>query len=187
MQHEVDHAADLVLELLRGAVDVGVVLGEVAHAEEAVQHAGHLVAMHLTELGEAQRQLAVGAAAALVDQQAAGAVHRLHREGLLVDRGEVHVVLVVLPVAGALPELAAQDLRGAHLLVAGPHVLRAPVVDHGVPEAHALGVEEGEAGALLVEAEEVEVAAQAAVVALAGQLEASRCASSSSLVGKAVP
>ena len=84
---------------------------------------------------------------------------------------EVHVVLVVLPVAAALPELAAQDLRRAHLLVAGLDVLGAPVVDDRVPDAHALGVEEGEAGALLVEAEEVEVAADAAVVALAGQLE----------------
>ena len=37
-----------------------------------------------------------------------------------------------------------------------------------------LAMEEREAGALLVEAEEVEVAADAAVVALAGQLEASR-------------
>ncbi len=62
-------------------------------------------------------------------------------------------------------------MRGADLLVAGLHVLLAPVVDHGVPEAHALGVEEGEAGALVVEAEEVEVAADAAVVALAGHLE----------------
>ena len=85
--------------------------------------------------------------------------------------GEVHVVLVVLPVAAALPELAAQDLRRAHFLVAGLDVLAAPVVDDGVPDAHAPGVEEGEAGALLVEAEEVEVAADAAVVALARQLE----------------
>ena len=169
--HEAHDAADLVFELLRRAVDVRVVLREVAHAEEAVEHAAHLVAVHLAELGEAQRQVAVGAPAALVDEQAAGAVHGLHGERLLVDLGEVHVVLVVLPVAAELPELAAQDLRRADLLVAGGHVLGAPVVDDRVPDAHALGVEEGEAGALLVEAEEVEVAADAAVVALAGQLE----------------
>ena len=79
------HAADLVLELLGRAVDVGVVLGEVAHAEEAVQHAAHLVAVHLAQLGHAQRQVAVAAPAALVDEQAAGAVHGLHRERLPVD------------------------------------------------------------------------------------------------------
>ena len=77
----------------------------------------------------------------------------------------------MVPVAGALPELAAQDGRRADLLVPGLRVLVAPVVDHGVPEAHALGVEEGEAGPLLVEAEQIEVAADAAVVALAGHLE----------------
>ena len=169
--HEADDAEHLFFELLGGAVDVRVVLGEVAHAEEAVQHAAHLVAVHAAELGHAQRQVAVGAPAALVDEQAAGAVHGLHRVRLLVDRGEVHVLFVVVPVAAALPELAAQDHRGADLLVAGAHVLGAPEVDHRVPEAHALGVEEGEAGALLVEAEEVEVPADAPVVALAGQLE----------------
>ncbi len=83
--HEAHHAEHLVFELLGGAVDVRVVLGEVAHAEEAVQHAAHLVAVHAAELGHAQRQVAVGAPAALVDEQAAGAVHGLHRVGLLVD------------------------------------------------------------------------------------------------------
>src|SRR5450759_1683889 len=169
--HEAYDAADLVFELLGGAVDVRVVLGEVAHAEEAVKHAAHLVPVNAAELGHAQRQVAVGAPAALVDEQAAGAVHGLHGVGLLIDLGEVHVVLVVVPVAAALPELAAQDHRRADLLVTGAHVLGAPEVDHRVPETHALGVEEGEAGALLVKAEEIEVAADAPVVALAGQLE----------------
>src|SRR5450830_461910 len=169
--HEAYDAADLVFELLGGAVDVRVVLGEVTHAEEAVKHAAHLVPVNAAELGHAQRQVAVGAPAALVDEQAAGAVHGLHGVGLLVDLGEVHVVLVVVPVAAALPELAAQDHRRADLLVTGAHVLGAPEVDHRVPETHALGVEEGEAGALLVEAEEIEVAADAPVVAQAGQFE----------------
>ena len=169
--HEADDAEHLFFELLGGAVDVRVVLGEVAHAEEAVQHAAHLVAVDTAQLCHAQRQVAVGAPAALVDQQAAGAVHGLHRVRLLVDGGEVHVLFVVVPVAAALPELAAQDHRGADLLVTGAHVLGAPEVDHRVPQAHALGVEEREAGALLVEAEEVEVPADPPVVALAGELE----------------
>ena len=171
MLHEAHHPEDLFFELLGGAVDVRVVLREVAHAEQAVQHAAHLVAVHAAELGHAQRQVAVGAPSALVDEQAAGAVHRLHRVRLLVDLGEVHVLLVVVPVAAALPQLAAQDHRGADLLVAGAHVLGAPEVDHRVPEAHALGVEEREPRPLLVEAEEVEVAADAAVIALASELE----------------
>jgi len=52
----VDDAADLVFDLLEGAEDVGVVLGEVAHPEEAVQHAAHLVAVDLAELGHSQRR-----------------------------------------------------------------------------------------------------------------------------------
>ena len=63
---------DLVLNLLGGAEDVGVVLGEVAHAEEAVQHAGELVAVDQAELGHAQRQVAVAVPARLVDEQPPG-------------------------------------------------------------------------------------------------------------------
>ena len=44
-----------------------VVLGEGAHPHQAVQRAGGLVAMHLAELGEADRQLAVAAQALLED------------------------------------------------------------------------------------------------------------------------
>ena len=49
-------------ELLGGAVDVRVVLGEVAHAEQAVQHATHLVAVDTAQLCHAQRQVTVASA-----------------------------------------------------------------------------------------------------------------------------
>ena len=61
VQHEGEQAGELVLHLLAGAVDVGVVLGEAAHTGQAVDLAGLLVAVHGAELEEAQRQLAVGA------------------------------------------------------------------------------------------------------------------------------
>ena len=71
---------DLGLDLVLGAVDVGVVLGEGADAEQAVQDALALVAEDVAELGEAQRQLAVGVAGRAEDEAGAGAVHRLQRE-----------------------------------------------------------------------------------------------------------
>ena len=57
-------AADLLLDLLLGAEDVRVVLGEVAHAQQPVQHAGGLVAVQQARLEVAHRQVAVGVAAA---------------------------------------------------------------------------------------------------------------------------
>ena len=41
--------------------DVRIVLREAAHAHQAVQRAGHLVAVHQTQLAHAHGQIAVGA------------------------------------------------------------------------------------------------------------------------------
>ena len=78
----VDRLADaghLVDDLLRRAVDVGVVLGEGADPQQAVQDALALGAGDLAELGEPQRQLAVGVALGVEDEAGAGAVHRPDR------------------------------------------------------------------------------------------------------------
>ena len=50
---EVQAASDLVLDLVLGAEDVGVVLDEVAHAQQAVQRAARLVAVQEAGLGVA--------------------------------------------------------------------------------------------------------------------------------------
>ncbi len=54
-----------------------VVLGEAAHAHQAVHGAGRLVAVDDTEFRQAQRQIAVALQAMLEDLHMAGAVHRL--------------------------------------------------------------------------------------------------------------
>ena len=69
-----------------GDEDVRVVLGEGAHAHQAVQRARGLVAVHLAELGEAQRQVAIAAHALLEDLHVARAVHRLDGVEPLIRR-----------------------------------------------------------------------------------------------------
>ena len=111
-------------------------------------------------------QVAVRAQVAPVDDRALGAVHRLEREGLALALDEEHVLLVEVPVAGGLPQALADHHRRGDLEVA------AAVLDlaHGglerPPDALALGVPERRAGAHVVEAEQVELHAQLAVVAL---------------------
>ncbi len=51
--------AHLCLDLVLGAEDMRVVLREAAHAHDAVQRARRLVAVARSELGHAQRQVAV--------------------------------------------------------------------------------------------------------------------------------
>jgi hypothetical protein len=62
---ELEDARRLGLQLVLGDEEVRVVLRESAHAREAVQGAGQLVAVDRAVLGEAQRQVAVAAARSL--------------------------------------------------------------------------------------------------------------------------
>jgi hypothetical protein len=167
--HRVEHVEavdDLVLDLAGRAVDMRVVLHEAPDAEQAVQHARQLVAVAETELRQLERQLLVGAQPRPVDETRAGTVHRLDREVAVLLLDEVHVVPVVVVVAGSVPELVGQDDGGANLLVAALHQFLAHEVFQLAPDDDAAGVPEGVAGRLLVEAEEVELRAQLAVVAL---------------------
>ena len=143
-----------------------VVLSEAAHAEEPVQSAGELVAVNKAQFAHTQGQVAIGVRLTLVDQHAARAVHGLDGIVLLVDDGGVHIVLVVVPVAAALPELAVENDRRSHFNIAVLFVDLAPVVYESVFQHHTLGQEEGEAGAGLVHHKETQLAAQLTVVAL---------------------
>ena len=165
------HVLQLVFQLRGGHEQVGVVLGEAPHPEQPVEGAGELVAVDQAQLAHTQGQIPVGVGLALVDHHAAGAVHGLDGEVLVIDDGGVHVVLVVVPVAGALPQLAAEDDRGGDLHIAVLLVDLAPVVDEQVFQHHALGQEEGEAGALVPQHEQAQLLAQLAVVPLFGLLQ----------------
>ena len=105
--------------------------------------------VHQAQLAHPQGEIPVGVGLVLVDQHAAGAVHGLDGEVLLVDDGGIHVVLVVVPVAGALPQGAVEHDGGGDLHIAVALMHLPPVVDEGVLQHHAAGQEEGEAGALV--------------------------------------
>ena len=101
------------------------------------------------------------------------AVHRLQLvlHALDVD-GRVHVGLVVLGVPAGLPQLDVRDVRRVDEVVAALEVLVAPVVLDLLADEPALRVPEDEPGARLVlRGKEVELAAEAAVVAALGLLD----------------
>ena len=118
-REEPDELRAFLGDLVLGAEDMRVVLGEAAHPHEAVQRAMRLVAVAGAELGKTQRQVAVALDALVEDLHVAGAVHGLERvhpllvRVLLVDLRDEHVLAVLVPVARGLPELAVDDLRGA--------------------------------------------------------------------------
>ena len=169
-EHEGEQVADLAGRLLGGDVAVRVVLGQPAHAGEAVDDAGLLVPVDRAELEEPQRQLAVGPPARPEDQVVHRAVHGLEvvLRVLQLHRRE-HGVGVVRQVAGQLEDVRLGDVRGADVVEALLDVPAADVVLHLPLDHAALGVEDGQAGADLVgEAEQVQLGAQPAVVAALG-------------------
>ena len=174
VEHEQQRALELFGHLLLRAEDVGVVLGHAPHARQAVHDPRLLVAVHRAELEVAQRQVAVGALPALVDQDVERAVHRLEvvvGAPVELHRGE-HAVRVPVEVARRLEEVRLGDVGRVHELVAGLLVALAGVVLHHPPHDAALRVEHGQAGADLVgEREQVELGAELAVVALLRLLE----------------
>ena len=79
--------------------------------------------------------------------------------------------LIVLPVAGELPEVLLHHVGRVHLVVAGRVEAAAHVGDERLEQRPALGVPEHRARRLFLEMEEVHLAAELAVVALLGFLE----------------
>ena len=83
---------------------MGIILGEAAHTHQTVELAGFLMTVNQSQLSHTKRQITVGTRLGLVNQNAARAVHRFDREILLIDDGGVHVLFVVIPVTGGLPQ-----------------------------------------------------------------------------------
>ena len=165
------------LHLLLGAEDVRVVLRKAAHAQEPVQRAGRLVAVHRAELGETQRQVAVALQPVLEDLDVPRAVHRLqHVEAIVVVdlvAGRLHLEHVFAeraPVARCLPQHLVEHLRRVHFLVVfaePPAHVGDELLEHGP----AVRVPEDDARPLLLEMEQIHLAAEAAMVALFRFLE----------------
>ena len=141
---------------------------EAAHSHHAVQDAAAFVAVDGAELGPTQRQLAVRPAAVLIDEDVAGAVHRLDPERLLLDlHRAVHHVAVVLEVPRDGEQRFARDVRRVHGLVAGARVELPPEALDLAPHDAEVRVPEHEAAAgFCVRAEEVELRPEPSVVAL---------------------
>ena len=119
-------------DLGRQAEDMRVVLDESPHAGQARERAGRLVTVEDTELGHTDGKLLVTTVARVEDEAVTGAVHWLERPFVFLDVEGEHVVLVVLPVSGSLPELAVEHV-GRDDYVAFQHTSQISVSDRNAP------------------------------------------------------
>ena len=127
--------------------------------------------MHHPELGEAQRQVAIALQSMFEYLDVARAVHRLQREpalvlGLVAGRLRLeHVLAIPVPVARRFPQPLVEDLRRVDLVIVAGQAA-AHIGDQSLEDGPALRVPEHHARTFLLEVEQVEFAAEPAVVAL---------------------
>ncbi len=140
---EVEQPLDLRRYLLRRAENVGVVLRKSAHTHHPMQHPAPLVAVHRSELGVSDRQVAVRPLPRLIDADVARTVHRLWPiRGALHVHGAEHVLLEVFEVAGYLEQLLVYDVRRVHQVITVAQDEGALVVLDLVPDDRAPRVPE---------------------------------------------
>ena len=98
--------------------ELTVILDETPHTGEARKSATRLVSVQDTKLGESERQLLVRSFSSIEDETVSGAVHWLDGELVLLHLELEHVLGVVLPVSGRLPQLRVEQVRRADWLLA---------------------------------------------------------------------
>src|SRR5207237_5449249 len=102
----------------------------------------------------------------------AGTVHRLQRKNFLVPAlSNEHVLAEILPVPGRLPQRAVEQLRPLDLLVPSGIEPPAHIVLDDPKQLPALRMPEDAADRLFLQVEQVELAAEPAMVAAFGLLE----------------
>ena len=103
---ELNNAFDFLFDLRFQHKDVGVVLGEAAHAHQTVKSAALFMTMDETEFAHADGQFSVTVKRIFVNEDRAGAVHRFDGVIGFVDLREVHIILIMIPMPGLFPQTA---------------------------------------------------------------------------------
>ncbi|CAN5920749.1 hypothetical protein BH23ACT10_BH23ACT10_12570 [soil metagenome] len=115
-----EHRRDLVDQLVCSHEYVPVIECHGPHTAETAEHPGALVAEHRSEFGQPHRQVAEAVLRGFVDQDVVRTVARAQYELIPADlHRREHVVAEVLPVPGALVQLAFAEHGGEHTLIAG--------------------------------------------------------------------
>src|SRR5882762_840052 len=172
-ESEIDARFDFGFDLLRHAEYVRVILSESAHAQQSVQYARALIAIHGAELSQAHRQLAVTAQARFVNQDVAGAIHRFQLIVGLFDLDSAeHILAVKIGVPAGLPQIQAHDVRRVNQIVAAAQQFVTQPVFHQLADQAALRVPENQSGpGFFLDRKQVEFLPEPPVIAPLGLFE----------------
>jgi hypothetical protein len=95
-----------------------IILSELSYSSQATESTRSLVSVQGTEVGETHGKFTVTTLTVVENEEVGRAVHGLEGPLALLDIKLKHIVLVVLPVTGSLPDINIVHVGGLNLLVA---------------------------------------------------------------------
>jgi len=120
-------------------------------------------------IGKAEREIAVTASGGAKDDHGIGAVHGFDTiDFIFAVVANKHIILIVFPVAGGLPESFFVDEWGTDLTVATSFMLFAPEINKFIHDDHALREPVGHARGSVVKEKEAKLGTEFLVVAFFG-------------------
>ena len=165
---QVHDSHNFLFDLRRQHEDVGIILREAPHPHQTMQCARQFMPVDQPQFRRPDREFTVAMVPGFVHQHAARAVHRLDRVIRLIDLGEIHVFLVMVPMAGLMPQGFVKNDRRFDFFITELRMELPPEVFQLVANDHAFGVEKREPRAFLLNAEEIQFLAELAMVPSGG-------------------
>ena len=98
--------------------------------------------MQDSEVSKSHREFSVRSDGAVEHEAMSGAVHWLHAETLILHLKQVHIVLVVLVMAGGLPEFEVEHVGTDDLLVTSYSVFFSHKFEEAVVNFSTIGIPE---------------------------------------------
>ena len=167
------HPEDFLFQLFRCAQNMRIVLRKLADAQKPVQCAGLFMPVHHAQLEHAHGQIAVGTLVLVVHEHVSHAIHGLDAVYVAFDLCKIHIGAIMIVMAGFFPQLAAQNLRPLHKLIAAFQMLAAQKIFQNGTQQHPLGKPEGHTGSdIFMKTEQIKFLAQLAMITAFGLFNA---------------
>ena len=159
-----DYAGDFVFDLFFCHEDMRVILVEASYTHQTMQSTALFVSVYQTDFSNTHRQVSVGVHILFVNQHTAGAVHGFYCVVFFIDNCCIHVIFVVIPVTGSVPQFSVQNDGCRDFYITIFFVDLSPVFQQCIFQNHTFRQEEGETRTFVQHSEQFQFFAQFSVV-----------------------
>ena len=163
---KIDYADNFILDLFLQHKNVSIVLGKCSYPHQAVKGAGQLMPVYLPQFAHTNGKVSVAVQFPFIYQHRTGTVHGFNRIIPVVDLCKIHVVLIMIPMSGSVPQIFIQNQRRFNFLIAPLNMSFPPERFQFVADYHASGHKEGESRPLIIKCEQIHFLADLSVISL---------------------